>query len=169
MATLTFTGRDRYTTLRGTTNQAVAAVKEAQQQARERKAMQRVGGSSVRYFITDSAGSWIWSGRVDFQSAQSPGTGMANFNILLTSSTSPAFLAAVAVTVESSSDGVTWVPSRSKGLNDPWRVQEGSVLTAMPYVAIYEVEMRGTYMEYRRFKVQAMTSDPVAISVARTL
>lgn len=149
--------------------QAVAALKEAQQQARERKAMQRVGASSVRYFITDSAGVWLWSGRLDFQSGQSPGTGMANFNVLLTSSTSPAFLSAVAITVESSGDGITWSPSRSVAAGDPWRVQEGSVLTAQAYVATYEIEMRGSYLEYRRFKVQALTSDPVAISAVRTL
>lgn len=150
-------------------NQAATTLRAAEQALNERKAMQRVGKSSVSYYRTNDAGSYLWSGRLDFQSGQSPTVGMANFMVNLTSSASPAFLSALVATVESSSDGVTWNQIRSDGSSNPWRMQEGSVVTAQPYVAAYEVIMTGTYMEYRRFKVQALTSDPVSISVVRTL
>lgn len=147
-------------------NQAVSALREAAQVVNERKAMQRAGGSSIRYYRTDSPGDWLWSGRLDTQSTQSTTTGYARFLVELTSSTSVAFMSSCVVEVESSSDGVTWAP-----LPAPfnWFLQDAGVMNAEPYKAKYEVSLQGLYNSYRRFKVQALTSDPVSISAVRIL
>lgn len=152
-------------------NQAAAAVREATQAAQERKAMQRFGGSNLRYYRTDSPGAWLWSGQLDFESGQSAGTGMARFIIYFTSSTSDTFLSSISVVVEGSSDGITWSPQpwkSSSGGNYDWTVQDGSAFSAQPFKIIYDIIMRGPYMAYRRFKVQALTSAPVTISFVRS-
>ena len=152
-------------------NQAASLLKEAAQTASERKAMQRVGSYSVRYYRTDSAGAWLWSGRLDTQSAQSTSTGFARFLIVLTSTTSAAFLSSCVVEVEESTDGVTWTPQRpiTSPFGFNWELQEAGVVGAEPYKAKYDLFLQGGYDQYRRYKVQALSSDPVSISYVRTL
>jgi hypothetical protein len=152
-------------------NQAVSTLRDAAQVVNERKALQRVGGSSVRYYRTDSPGSWLWSGRLDTQSLQSSTTGFARFSVVFLSSTSVAFMSSCVVEVESSTDGVTWSPQlpAPAPATFSWLVQDAGVINAEPYKAKYEVSLQGPYNDYRRFKVQALTSDPVSISAVRIL
>ena len=152
-------------------NMATTLLREADQIPRERKAMQRVGSASVRYYRIDNSGTWLWSGRLDTQSAQSTATGLAYFLITFTSSTSPAFLTSCVVEVESSTDGITWTPLRSvtSAFGPNWKLQEAGVVNAEPYKAKYDLQLPGPYNDSRRFKVQALSTDPVTISVTRTL
>lgn len=153
-------------------NQATTALRESAQTARERKAMQRMGGDSLRYFRTDSAGDYAWSGQLDTQSVQDASTGFANFLLTFTSTSAPAFLSSLVVEVEASSDGVSWSPqahttSSAGGYN--WIVGGAGVSAAEPYKMKYQLNLRGPYNHYRRFKIQALTTSPVTISVTRVL
>lgn len=147
-------------------NQAVSTLRDAAQTMNERKAVQRVGGSSVRYYRTDSPGAWLWTGQLDTQSLQSSTTGFARFSVAFTSSTSAAFMSSCVADVESSSDGITWAPQHAP-FN--WFLQDAGVVNAEPYKAKYELSLQGPYNDYRRFKVQALTSDPVSINAVRIL
>lgn len=153
-------------------NQAAATLREAAQIAKERKAMQRMGGDSLRYFRTDDAGAFAWSGRLDTQSVQDASTGLANFLIILTSSRAPAFLASMVVEVEGSTDGVSWAPQpHTTGPTDGynWVLGGAGIANAEPYKMKFQINIRGPYNHYRRFKVQALTTSPVSISVSRIL
>lgn len=153
-------------------NQAASTLREAVQAANERKAMQRVGGSNLRYYRTNNSGTWAWSGQLDTVSAQSGTTGLARFLVSFTSSTNIAFMSSIVVEVEQSSDATTWtaMPWSSSAFGGfDWQVQDGGVVNAEPYKAKYDLFLRGPVNSYRRFKIQALTSDPVSISLTRTL
>lgn len=153
-------------------NQATATLREAAQNAKERKAMQRMGGDSLRYFRTDNAGDYAWSGRLDTQSVQSSNDGLANFLLTFTSGNAPAFMSSLVVEVEVSSDGVSWSPqahttSPVGGYN--WTVGGAGVSAAEPNKVKYQLNLRGPYNHYRRFKIQALTTSPVTVVVTRVL
>ncbi|WP_437770606.1 hypothetical protein [Arthrobacter sp. KNU40] len=153
-------------------NQAAHTLREAAQTASERKAMQRIGGSSLRYYRTNNAGSYAWSGRLDTVSAQSSTTGLARFLVNFTSSANEAFMSSIVVEVEQSTDGVTWTPlpwSTSPVGGFDWQVQDAGVVNTEAFNAKYDLFLRGPLNAYRRFKIQALTSDPVSISLTRTL
>lgn len=154
-------------------NQLAANLRNATQTARERKARQRIGGSSIRYYRTDNTGTYAWSGQLDTPSAQSPTTiGYAVFVVTLTSTTSPAFLSSISAQVESSTDGVTWTPipwlAAPFGAPD-WTLNEADAIEAEPFKATYRMFHGGALNSYRRFKLQALTTDPVSISLTRVL
>lgn len=152
-------------------NQAVSTLREAAQVMHERKAMQLAGGSSIRYFRTDSPGAWLWSGQLDTVSAQSSGTGLARFLLVFTSTVNIAFMSSCVVEAEGSSDGLVWtpLPSSPGPSTANWKLQDAGVINGEPYKAKYDLSLQGPVNEYRRFKVQALTSDPVSISAVRTL
>ncbi|MEW1950663.1 hypothetical protein AB0280_15540 [Pseudarthrobacter sp902506025] len=153
-------------------NHAVSTLRDAAQLMNERKAMQRVGGSSVRYFRTDSPGAWLWTGQIDtVPAAAGSFSGLARFLVILTSGTSVALMSSCVVEVEGSTDGVTWVslPAATGPGAGNWTLQDAGVINAEPYKSKYELRLDGPYNEYRRFKVQALSSDPVAISTTRIL
>lgn len=151
-------------------NQAASSLREADQTVRERKAMQRMGGSNLRYFRTDS--DWLWSGRLDTQSVQSSATGLARFLITLTSPSVTSFLGCIVVEVEKSPDGITWThqpPFSSPFGGADWELTNEAVVAAEPYKLKFALALQGPYNEYRRFKVQGLTSSPVAISATRRM
>ena len=160
-------------------NLARTSMAETRQVMRERKAAQRVAGANLRYFTSQSASDFDWTGQLT-GAAGDPSMGICIFNVLLVSETSRVPLVDLAVDVYVSTDGgATWNPySRRQSQIDGW-AQSG------PQLSYYLVEnpgvlnganeswwnfwMLGVKNTWVAFKLQATGIDKVAISLTRTV
>lgn len=151
---------------------------EARQVARERKGSpQRVSGANLAFFTSSSPSTYDWTGRLDTLDSFAS-RGYASFSITLTSETAEVPLTDIAITVYTSSDGVSWSEyTYAQGVADYYNgnapemvrfidVLQGAEVDAN--TARYSLLLHGTYNAYAAFKVQAFGSDEVTISVTRT-
>jgi hypothetical protein len=146
---------------------------EARQIANERKgSAQRVAGSNLRYFRTNNSGTYAWTGLLDKPSAAASSTGITYFTITLTSATAPTFLSDLVLEPFTSPDGVTWtayVPTTGPFGYQGYLLRAEDAASVTPYESKYFVSMSGTLNDHRAFKLQALSTDEVAISVVRTV
>ena len=153
------------------------AVTDARQVARERKGSpQRASGANLAYFISESTSTHDWSGRLDTLAFS--GLGYAGLSITLTSGKAVVPLADIAVTVYTSTNGTNWTEyPYAKGLADSYNgvnpqitrfisVLQGAEVA--PNTSVYSLVLYGQYDARAAFKVQAVGSDELSISVTRT-
>lgn len=152
-------------------NLAMTRLREAQQTAQERKgSAQRVAGSNLRYFRTSNTGEYAWEGQTDFQSPQAPSTGGAFFTITLTSQNAPVFLNDLVVEVFKSNDGGdTYTEVDPFELTTVWTLLPAAPIGITPYEARWLFYLHSTLDDYVAFKLQALTTDVVTITVERDM
>lgn len=151
-------------------NQAQTILQEARQISRERKGSdQRVGGSNLRYFRLDANdGSFVWVGKADQQSPQSPSTGGAFFTITLTATAVQTFLSDVVIDLYTSTDGgATWVPANPPTIS--YQLERAAPITITPYVSSYLLSLVAPLNTDLAFYAQALSTVPVSIAVTRNL
>ncbi|TFD14175.1 hypothetical protein E3T26_08610 [Cryobacterium sp. TMT1-21] len=158
-------------------NKLTRAVIDARQVARERKgSAQRVSGSNLAFITSESSSTFDWSGRLDTLAFS--GLGYAGLSITLTSQTAVVPMTDIAITLYTSTNGVNWTEySYGKGIADsyngvsPQMTRAISVLQGAEvaeYTSLYSLVLYGDYNARAAFKVQAVGSDSLAISIART-
>lgn len=150
-------------------------LREIRQVEREQKgSMQRTTGNNLRYFTIDSPGEFAWSGRLPSDSS-SFSLKYEHFDIVLTSKTQVVPLADVAIILYTSSDGVNWVEAPHYiNYSNPSDRSINYFLTEMKGSATSDFKSRWTLTmgalesTWLAFKVQALATDEVAMSIVRT-
>lgn len=155
-------------------NVVESRLREAQQAMRELKGTsQSFGDDSLYYHRRSNVGEFAWSGRVDSPAPQ-PGSGGAFFEATVYSPNVEVALSDLVLEVFVSSDGITWTPyttldsfnTVSPNLN--YYCDRKPASNNVPNEASWIIGLIANLNARAAFKLQALSTDDVSISVVRT-
>ena len=161
-------------------NLPVTKLVDAQQISKERKSAQRIAGASLRYFTSETADTFDWSGQLT-KPTGSVDFGYETFEVLLTSETVSVPLVDAALKMfASENSGATWdeytyadsaSESRSPfvGHAMSFDIIRSPGATNGPGESRWFVSVVGFINHYAAFKIQVAGMDEVTISVTRTV